>query len=282
VRKILVVNWQDWTHPRAGGAEFHLREVFRRIAARGHRVDLLCAAYDGAAAEERLDGINVLRRGGTYELFNYTVPRIWRGVLRHHDYDVVVDDLNKVPFATPLYVDRPVVALVHHLFGGTIFQETNPLFGGYLWLTERPIPWIYRRARFVAVSDSTADDLVVRGIDRDRITVVPNGLPDHDWDSVLAQAKSPAPLFVYLGRLKRYKRLDLALAAFARVRERHPEARFAIAGEGSHRAEIERQAAELGINYLLTYMFLGTMSLAEATRSLSLFKAEVMPAIDKL
>jgi alkanesulfonate monooxygenase SsuD/methylene tetrahydromethanopterin reductase-like flavin-dependent oxidoreductase (luciferase family) len=47
-------------------------------------------------------------------------------------------------------------------------------------------------------------------------------------------------------------------------------------------AEIERQTAELGINYLLTYLFLGTMSLAEALRSLSLFSAEVMPKIAKL
>jgi hypothetical protein len=40
--------------------------------------------------------------------------------------------------------------------------------------------------------------------------------------------------------------------------------------------------AQVGANYLLTYMFLGTMSLAEAMRSLSLFKSEVMPAVAKL
>jgi glycosyltransferase involved in cell wall biosynthesis len=245
--KILVVNWQDWTHPRAGGAEFHLREVFRRIAARGHRVDLLCTAFEGAASEERLDGINVIRRGGTYPLFNYVVPNVWRRVLRRHDYDVVVDDLNKVPFVTPLYVDRPVVALVHHLFGETIFQETNPLFGSYLWLSERPVPWIYRRSYFIAVSDSTADDLVARGVARDRIAIIPNGLPDLDWSSILALPKSPDPVFVYLGRLKRYKRLDLALEAFARVAAHHPEARLVIAGEGSHRPALERRAEDLGL-----------------------------------
>jgi alkanesulfonate monooxygenase SsuD/methylene tetrahydromethanopterin reductase-like flavin-dependent oxidoreductase (luciferase family) len=46
------------------------------------------------------------------------------------------------------------------------------------------------------------------------------------------------------------------------------------------RAEIARQAAELGINYLLTYMFLGTMSLADALRSLQLFATEVMPKLE--
>jgi alkanesulfonate monooxygenase SsuD/methylene tetrahydromethanopterin reductase-like flavin-dependent oxidoreductase (luciferase family) len=45
------------------------------------------------------------------------------------------------------------------------------------------------------------------------------------------------------------------------------------------RAEIERQSAELGINYLLTYLFLGTMALSDALRSLQLFSAEVMPKL---
>jgi len=47
-------------------------------------------------------------------------------------------------------------------------------------------------------------------------------------------------------------------------------------------AEIEKQTAELGINYLLTYLFLGTMSLAEALRSLELFRTEVMPKLAML
>ncbi len=48
------------------------------------------------------------------------------------------------------------------------------------------------------------------------------------------------------------------------------------------RAELERQARELGINYLLTYLFLGTMALKDALRSLELFTTEVMPHLAKL
>ena len=47
-------------------------------------------------------------------------------------------------------------------------------------------------------------------------------------------------------------------------------------------AQIEQQTAELGINYLLAYPFVGGMSLAEALRSLHLFSAEVMPKIAQL
>ncbi|HET6362657.1 MAG TPA: glycosyltransferase family 4 protein [Gemmatimonadota bacterium] len=246
--KILVVNWQDWTHPQAGGAEIHLRETFRRLAGRGHRVDLLCVAHPDAPREERLDGINVIRRGGSRATFNFVVPRVWRSVLSRNGYDVVVDDMNKVPFYTPIYVQPPVVALVHHLFGRTIFQETNPLFGVYLLLSERPIASVYRDCPFIAVSPSTAADLERRGINRARIRVIPNGIPDiPDEGALLALPKDPEPLFVYLGRLKRYKRVELLLEAFARIEPELPGARLVIAGDGDHRAALERDARARGI-----------------------------------
>lgn len=45
---------------------------------------------------------------------------------------------------------------------------------------------------------------------------------------------------------------------------------------------IEHQTSELGINYLLSYLFFGNMSLTEALRSLQLFASEVMPRIAHL
>jgi alkanesulfonate monooxygenase SsuD/methylene tetrahydromethanopterin reductase-like flavin-dependent oxidoreductase (luciferase family) len=57
----------------------------------------------------------------------------------------------------------------------------------------------------------------------------------------------------------------------------------AIAGTpATVRAEIERQTAALGANYLLAYIFFGTMALSDALRSLNLFSTEVMPHLAKL
>ena len=47
-------------------------------------------------------------------------------------------------------------------------------------------------------------------------------------------------------------------------------------------AAIERQTAALGINYLLSYLFFGEMTLAQALRSLALMRTEVMPRIAHL
>jgi alkanesulfonate monooxygenase SsuD/methylene tetrahydromethanopterin reductase-like flavin-dependent oxidoreductase (luciferase family) len=59
--------------------------------------------------------------------------------------------------------------------------------------------------------------------------------------------------------------------------------RTVIAGSpATVRAEIERQVEELGANYLLTYLLLGTMSLTDTLRSLNLFGSEVMPHLAKL
>ncbi len=45
------------------------------------------------------------------------------------------------------------------------------------------------------------------------------------------------------------------------------------------RKELARQIGELGLNYLICYMFFGSMSLTDALRSLQLFSTEVMPKL---
>ena len=46
--------------------------------------------------------------------------------------------------------------------------------------------------------------------------------------------------------------------------------------------KITEQQAELGTNYLLAYMFFGTLSFETALRSMELFRSEVMPKIAHL
>ena len=59
-----------------------------------------------------------------------------------------------------------MVALVPHLFGGTAFQELAAPLAAAVWLAERPLARVYRGVPFEAISESTADDLVERGIPR--------------------------------------------------------------------------------------------------------------------
>ena len=242
--RILVVNWNDRENPHAGGAEVHLHEIFGRLAARGHRVDLLASGWVGGSQRAFLDGIDVHRVGTRYN-FQFKARGYFRERLRGSGYDVLIEDLNKIPLYTPRWGGPGVVALVHHLFGRTIFREAPVPMAAAVWLAERGIPLIYGGVPFEAVSESTADDLVSRGIRRDAITVIHNGI-DPDFYTPAPAMRSPSPLFAYVGRLKKYKGVDLVLRAFARVSR--PEARLEIAGAGDYRRQLETLSSSLGVS----------------------------------
>ena len=241
--RVLVVNWQDRENPLAGGAEIHLHEIFGRLAARGHEVTLLCSGWPGAPPRTTIDGISVHRVGTRYT-FQFFARRYYRRVLHPESFDVLVEDINKVPLWTPRWGASRTVALVPHLFGTTAFQELPAPLAAKVWLEERPIGRVYAATPFEAISESTADDLAARGIPRERIAVIHPGIDTVAYTPA-PKERSPVPLVVYLGRLKRYKRVDLVIRAFAAMQ--HPTAQLAIAGAGSYKSALERLAASLDL-----------------------------------
>ena len=243
--RILVVNWQDRENPNGGGAEEHLHQVFGRLARRGHRVTLLCSGWEGCASTALIDGIRVHRTGGRYT-FNLAAPLYCQRHLADRVFDVAVEDLNKVPMLAPVWSGaRTGLLLVHHLFGATAFREANPLLATATWLFERIIPAVYRGLPCVAVSRSTREDLGRRGLDPSRIAVIRNGVELEGLGP--AATRYADPTVVYLGRLKRYKRVDLVLGAVARLREGGTRVKMIVAGKGDARPALEETARRLGI-----------------------------------
>lgn len=255
--RILLVNWQDRENPQAGGAETLLHEVFGRLAAAGHAVTLLCGGWPGCPPRATLDGMDV-HRAGTRHTFPFVARRYYRARLAALGHDVLVEDVNKVPLFTPRWGARRTVAHVPHLFGGTAFREAPWPLAAAVWLAERPLARAYRGVPFEAISESTAADLVARGVPRDQVRVVYPGIASEHYTPDPGR-RAPVPTFAYLGRLKRYKGVDLVLRAFARVR--HPEARLEIAGAGDYRPALERLGDELALGGRVR--FLGRVSEAE-------------------
>ncbi len=248
--RILLVNWQDRENPQAGGAEIHLHEIFGRLASYGHAVTLLCGGWPGCAPRTTIDGIEVHRVGTRYT-FPFFARRYWATHLRPRAFDALVEDINKVPLYTPQWGAGNVIALVPHLFGETVFQEAGIALGTAVWLSERPMTAAYRRTPFHAISDSTADDLVARGIPRHLIRVIYPGVA---FDVYLPDPamRAPAPTFAYLGRLKKYKGIEIVIRAFARLQDR--SARLEIVGTGDHRAELERLSASLDLGERVRFL----------------------------
>ena len=249
-RKILVLNERDPANPLAGGAEVHIFEIFRRLVDRGHEVRLLAAAFGNAPRRERIQGVDVHRLVNRYGFYGVAPLAARRHAVRD-DFDIVVDVLNKLPFFSPWFVPRPCFGIVHHLFGATAFQQVPAPVAAVTWLSERLIPRAYRDVPMLAISPSTKDDLVERGLSPDRVWVVPPGVDTEAYSP--AAANPGSPLVVWIGRLEPYKRAQDLLEALPRVRESIPLAQAVFVGEGSARGDLERRAQELGLGDVVTF-----------------------------
>ncbi len=251
--RILAVNWLDRENPQAGGAELHFFEIFRRLAARGHSVTLVTSGFPGGPARATLDGIQVRRHARRYS-FALVGQAAIRRALREDPYDVVVEDINKLPLYTPALTSLPVYVIVPHLFGTTAFREASWPVAALVWLAEQGIPGEYRRAWFHAISQSTREDLIRRGIPAERIQVTYPGVDVAWFTPDGGTPRAAVPTFLYGGRLKRYTGLATAVEAMGLLRQRGCEARLEIAGDGDDRARLERLVAGQGLEGAVTFL----------------------------
>jgi glycosyltransferase involved in cell wall biosynthesis len=271
--RVLILNERDPAHPKAGGAEVHVAEIFGRLAARGFEITQVTSGFAGGAARDTQCGMRVVRVGALPAYYPRAAAVCARESRRGR-VDVVVECLNKLPFLSPVYARAPVVALCHHLFGETAFQQVAWPVAASVWAVERLIPRVYRRAHFVAISESTRGDLIRRGVAADRIEVHHPGI-------------TPPPLappglsergqrIAYVGRLERYKNVDVLIDAFAAVAVRFPAAHLLVIGQGADRARLERRAAAAGVAARTT--FTGFVPEAEKQRLLASARVCVCPS----
>jgi len=235
--RILVCNWKDLRHPRAGGAEVYTQEIARRWVAAGHSVTLFCAAVDGAPESEEIDGVQVVRRGGRFGVYR-AAGEYYRRSGRGR-FDLVIDEVNTRPFGCVQWVDDvPVVALIHQVCR-EIWRYEMPapvaILGRYLleplWLRR------YREVPTLTVSASSRDSLRRYGLRN--VGIVPEGITRRPRPDVPRESD---PTIVFLGRLARNKGPLEALAAFALLRQRMPRARLWFVGDGPVRHLIASRA----------------------------------------
>ena len=260
---ILIVNWQDRHNPYAGGAEVHLHEIFGRIAAWGHKVTLLASGFPGAKKEETVDRIHVVRKGSRND-FNFFVPSAIREIVGRENIDILVEDLNKIPFFTPMFMKIPTVAILHHRFGKSIFTETILPFAMYVYIAESMIPVVYRNIPFDVVSESTKDDLVASGISAERIFIHYNGIDRSMYKP--GKGKKHAFQIAFLGRIKKYKTIEHLLYAVVRLRNEFSQLRVMVVGDGDALPDLKRIAGSLKIEGIVN--FTGFVSANEKVRIL--------------
>ena len=239
-----------------GGTERHILLLGSALAARGHRVTVICLSSAGhQGADARAAGIRVAEIG---------IPRLYRSSLFR-----------------PSWLRRQLLPAVQRLRG--ILRETSPdvvhcfLYRGYLIgvPTARSVgvpvvissrrsltaaaarirllgPWerVCDRLADAVVCNSAAvlkDAIAHSGLPRRKAVVIYNGV------RLPAEVKPPggqAKRIVIVANLIPYKGHGVALVAFARVRLALPTvaARLQFAGAGPAEQTLRARARELGID----------------------------------
>ena len=236
--KILIFNWRDPKHTWVGGGEIYIFKQASRWVKMGHEVLLFCGedVEKNLPPFEIIDGIRIYRKGGRYSLYFWAILYYFKHL--RHDIDIIIDVENGIPFFTPLFSRVPKVCYVYHVHGKQFFYEMPfPLnYIGY-YIEKNLLPLIYRNTPIIVISETTKKQLENIGFTNKKINVVYSGI-DKPYNTRTPFKKFSTPTLLYLGRIKRYKRIDLLVRIFPKIIERVPTARLIIAGWGTEASNV--------------------------------------------
>jgi glycosyltransferase involved in cell wall biosynthesis len=246
---ILWFIWRDFKHPSSGGEGVHLGEVASRLVRLGHNVTVFSSNFPGAPKDEEVNGIRIIRTGSLYSVYFYALFRYlskFKG-----KYDIIIDEINTVPFFTCLYSKTPKIAFIHQL-GHEVFLEAplNRLQKKIIYHLEPYLIKRYKNTHVVTVSESTRRDLIEIGIPSQNITVIYNGVnvlcePLKDFSE-----KSQYPHVIYVGRVVPQKGLHFIIKAMSKIVKKYPDAIFSIVGRclaKGYELQLQKLARSLGI-----------------------------------
>ena len=240
--RILWFNWRCIKHPLAGGAEVYTHELAKRLAKDGHEVVLVTSKPKNLSKKEVIDGYKVIRIGGKYtvylkakEIYKYLRKTGWIP-------DVLIDEVNTLPFFTVYYAEEPIVMLIHQLCKecwNYMYKSPINWLGSHI---EKRIHRIYSNmvrkgkiAYVVTVSPSTKNDLVKLGYPKNRISIVYNGVDVEEVRDCDELFNEKEDILLYFGRIIPYKRIEDILLAWEKVRKTVSNAKLIIAGRADSR-----------------------------------------------
>ncbi len=236
--RILWYNWRCIKHPLAGGAEVYTHEVAKRLAKRGYEIILVSSRSKSLLRDEFINGYRVIRVGNRYTVYLETRKIYHKLKEAGWKPDIVIDEVNTIPFLTPKYVRESIVMLIHQLCKECWTYAIHPLLQPIGWAIEKSLHGIYIKAIkqdkikvVITVSHSTKKDLLKLGYPKQSIHIVPNGL---DWDTYgncIDLGRYKENLVAYVGRITPYKKLEDLLKAWHAIEREENNARLIIAGK---------------------------------------------------
>jgi glycosyltransferase involved in cell wall biosynthesis len=276
--KILILNWRDIKNEWAGGGEVYVFELAKRWVKMGHKVSLFCGQNisDKLSDEETIDGIKIYRKGGRYTLYFWAFIYYFKKLRK--ECDVIIDVQNGIPFFSTIYSRKPKVAVVYHIHGKQFFIELPFPLNTIGYLIERFFfPLFYLRTKIIAISQTTKDDLLKLGFPSKSINIVYCGMNSESNKAKKFSKKFTQPTILYLGRIKKYKRVDMLVRLMPEISRIVPNARLLIAGWGTEASNIVDMSMRSSIRK--KFKILGPVSDSEKRKLLSKSWLFVNPSI---
>lgn len=200
-------------------------------------------------ADERPD---IVVLGWPYFLQVFFQPSLRRALKRCGARLVI----REIPFQTPPYGQIRDYFRQHPMYDeGMHLLSTGKAFYLRQWLTARIRKYCYARvAGTLNYSTAAYDILPSYGVKREQIHVTYNSTDTEAlWREKASVLAAPALLppserrLLHIGRLVKWKRVDLLIEAFARTLTQYPDAELVIVGNGPELDNLKKQATALGL-----------------------------------
>ncbi len=240
--RILWLTWKDRKHPAAGGAEVVNEELAKRLAKDGHEVVFLTSKFEGGNEEESRDGFKIIRRGGRFSVY-WKAYRYYRKNLKGK-FDLVIDEMNTIPFFAKFYVKEKNVMFVHQLCREIWFYQMSYPLSLIGYLLEPIYLWLLSDREVITISESTKKDLIRFGFNAKKIHIIGEGIEMEPVKDLSTIKKFDVPTILALGAIRPMKRTSHVLTAFETVKKTVPNARLILAGseEGKYGEKVLARA----------------------------------------
>lgn len=295
--RVMIVSW-EYPPLVIGGLGRHVHALAVAQAAAGHEVTVVTRHTDGAAYDERVEGVRVVRVPADPPLLSFETDLLaWTMALNHAlargALGVVGEARPEVVHAHDWLVAHAAITLKHHLgvpLVATVHATEAGRHQGWLpapmnaaihsvewWLT-------YEARRVIACSEHMRREVTALfELPGDKVDMLPNGVDPADWtaprsavDDARRRHADAGPLVVFVGRLEWEKGVQDLLAATPRLRRRHPGLRVVVAGTGTHEAELRAHARRSRLGRAVR--FTGRLDGGELVALLGAADAAVVPS----
>jgi glycosyltransferase involved in cell wall biosynthesis len=252
--KILWLTWKDRKNPLAGGAEVVNEELAKRLVKNGYEVIFLTAGFSDGKKEELIDGYKVIRLGNCWTVYWQVYKYYERNLIGWAD--LVIDEVNTVPFFAKFYAKEKNILFVHQLCREIWFYQMFFPLSLIGYLLEPIYLRLLNDQKVITVSKSSKKDLFNYGFKKRKIKIISEGIEIEPVKDLKVITKYKRPTILALGAIKAMKRTGHIVKAFEIAKLTIPDLQLIIAGstEGKYGDKVLRMIKDSEYKDFIKYL----------------------------